>query len=71
MSLASSKYGIMWPKASHGNMAMWSFELPAMGVKFTALIWFLSRFQRHRAPLIRRQLFWQLIQGQILFKEVR
>lgn len=26
-SLASSKKGVMWPKASHGNMAMWSFGL--------------------------------------------
>ena len=25
ISFPSSKYGIMWPKANHGNMAMWSF----------------------------------------------
>ncbi len=43
--LPSSKNGIMWPKANHGNMAMWSFLSSAMEFKrwcsvfFFTLLW--------------------------------
>lgn len=37
MSLESSKYGIMWPKASHGNITMCNLPSSAMDVKLSEL----------------------------------
>ena len=40
--LPSSKNGIMWPKANHGNMAMWSFLSSAMEFKWWCSVFFFT-----------------------------